>query len=160
MDFRRFDPVYLPELMTWFPDRQSCLTWGGAEFRFPFTAESFREDSKIDSIATWSLVGNGSLAGFGQCYLRIGRCHFGRLAISPARRGQGLGTQLIRELAAWGLAEFGDSELSLFVNKENDRAFQLYRLLGFRSMPYPEPSSFMANSHYMVAARLTETASY
>ena len=144
--------------MTWFPDGMSCLTWGGAEFRFPFTDATFREDSKVDSIATWSLVDDdGSLAGFGQCYLRIGRCHFGRLAISPQKRGQGLGTRLIRELAAWGLAEFGNRELSLFVNKDNVQAYQLYSRLGFRETSYPEPAPLVANSHYMIAATLHDT---
>lgn len=155
--FRRFDPAQLPELMTWFPDAQTCHTWGG-EFRFPFTAESFREDSKIDEIASWSLVDDQvPLAAFGQCYIRLERCHFGRLAVSPKMRGRGLGTRLIRELTTWGLAEFGDRELSLFVNVSNEAAHRLYLRLGFREVPYPgERTPFMANSRYMVAAALKE----
>ena len=158
MNFRRFDPAYLPELMTWFPDAEQCRTWGG-EFRFPFTPESFREDSKIDEITSWALVDDGAaLAAFGQCYVRIERCHFGRLAVSPRVRGCGLGTRLIRELTAWGLAEFGDRELSLFVKQSNERAYQLYLRLGFREVPYPgERSPFMANSRYMIATELRQT---
>jgi ribosomal protein S18 acetylase RimI-like enzyme len=156
--FRRFDPAQLPELMTWFPDAQQCRTWGGAEFRFPFTPESFRADSRIDDIASWSLAGDeGALAAFGQCYVRLERCHFGRLAVSPKMRGGGLGTRLIRELTAWGLKEFGDRELSLFVKLNNERAHQLYLRLGFHEAPYPgEPSPFMANSRYMIATQLRQ----
>ena len=76
MNFRRFDPALLPELMAWFPDAITLRTWGGPAFRHPFTPESFREDAKVDEIDSWSLVGDdGALAAFGQCYLRVGRCH-------------------------------------------------------------------------------------
>ena len=158
MIFQRFDPARLPELMTWFPDAEQCRTWGG-DFRFPFTPESFREDSRIDEIASWSLVADdAALAAFGQCYVRVERCHFGRLAVSPSMRGSGLGTQLIRELTAWGLGEFGDRELSLFVNQDNERAHLLYLRLGFREVPYPgERSPFMANSRYMIATGLRQS---
>ena len=160
MNLRRFDPARLPELMTWFPDAEQCRIWGG-DFRFPFTLESFREDSRIDEIASWSLVGDdGALSAFGQCYVRLERCHFGRLAVSPKMRGGGLGTRLIRELTAWGLAEFGDRELSLFVNLNNERAQHLYLRLGFHEVLYPgELSPFMANSRYMVATELERVTS-
>lgn len=151
--FERFDPAQLPELMKWFPEADELRIWGGPEFRHPFTPETFREDTKIDSIASWSLVdAGGELAAFGQCYLRIGRCHFGRVGVAPQRRGGGLGTRLFREMAAWGLAEFGDRQLSLFVLKGNEAAYRLYLRLGFRVVPYPEP--FMPSAHYMIADRL------
>jgi ribosomal protein S18 acetylase RimI-like enzyme len=153
VQFQRFDPAHLPELASWFPDARQLRTWGGPEFRHPFTPESFREDSKVDSIASLSLVGDdGALAAFGQCYLRIDRCHFGRVGVAPTHRRRGLGTRLFREMAAWGLAEFGPRQLSLFVNKDNERAHQLYLRLGFRVVPYPEP--FMPGAHYMIAERL------
>lgn len=34
----------LGQLMTWFVDALSTNVWGGPRFRYPFTAESFRED--------------------------------------------------------------------------------------------------------------------
>jgi ribosomal protein S18 acetylase RimI-like enzyme len=124
--FRRFDPARLPELMTWFPDPLSVRTWGGDD----------------------------RLAAFGQCYLRIERCHFGRLAVSPTSRGQGLGSRLISELAGWGLGEFGARELSLFVSKHNEPAHRLYRRLGFIEATYPDPTPHTANTIYMIAERL------
>ena len=156
MQFRRFDPAQLPELMTWFPDAQSLRVWGGPEFRFPFTAASFREDAKIDGIDSLSLAADdGALAAFGQCYLRIERCHFGRVAVAPARRGEGLGTRLLREMADWGLSRFGPRELSLFVLKANDEARRLYERLGFRAVPYPDPA-LLPDAHYMIADRMRE----
>jgi ribosomal protein S18 acetylase RimI-like enzyme len=150
--FRRFDPVQVPELMTWFEDADALHSWGGPEFRFPFTAASFREDSKVDSIDSFALVSEGgSVAAFGQCYLRVDRCHFGRVGVSPLRRGQGLGTRLLHEMAAWGLSEFGPRELSLFVHVDNTRAHRLYARLGFRDAPYPEAMPPGMSAHYMVA---------
>jgi ribosomal protein S18 acetylase RimI-like enzyme len=156
VNFCRFDPGQLPELMTWFPDAHGLRTWGGPEFRFPFTAATFREDAKVDGIDSFSLVAqDGTLAAFGQCYLRVKRCHFGRVAVAPRQRGQGLGTRLLREMAAWGRARFGPRELSLFVLASNEPAQRLYRRLGFRETAYPDPG-FMPEAHYMVATAWPE----
>ena len=156
VEFQRFDLQRLPELMTWFPDAGALRTWGGPDFRFPFTAASFREDVKVDSIDSFSLVADdGALAAFGQCYLRVERCHFGRVAVAPGRRGEGLGSRLFREMANWGRARFGPRELSLFVNRDNLEALRLDQRLGFREIPYPDPD-FMPTAHYMIAARMRE----
>jgi ribosomal protein S18 acetylase RimI-like enzyme len=156
MDFRRFDLRQLPELMAWFPDARSLRTWGGPDLRFPFTAASFREDAKVDGIDSFMLVGgDGALAAFGQCYLRVERCHFGRVAVAPGRRGEGLGSRLLREMTDWGRARFGPRELSLFVNRDNNEAHRLYLRLGFRETPYPEPD-FLPDAHYMIADRMRE----
>jgi ribosomal protein S18 acetylase RimI-like enzyme len=152
VEFAGFELARLPELMAWFPDARTLRTWGGRDFRFPFTFASFREDAKLDDIDSFSLLGadGGGLAAFGQCYLRIGRCHFGRVAVAPARRGRGLGTRLLREMARWAQPRFGPRELSLFVNRDNPEARRLYGRLGFREDSYPDPE-FMPEARYMVA---------
>ncbi len=156
MKLERFDDSRLPELMTWFPDKTALQTWGGPEFRFPFTEATFREDAKLASLPTWALIEDGgAFAAFGQCYIRVGRCHFGRLAVSPTLRGRGFGTALIRDLARWGTAEFATDSLSLFVSADNVRARDLYRRLGFFELPYPDPSFPTHDFIYMVATRLT-----
>jgi len=155
--FQRFDTAQVPELMSWFADAAALRTWGGPDFRFPFTAASFREDSRVDSLDSFALVSEGgSVAAFGQCYLRVGRCHFGRVGVSPRWRGQGLGTRLFREMADWGLAEFGPRELSLFVDKTNTDARRLYLRLGFREVEYPEAMPPGMDVHYMIAPRLLD----
>jgi ribosomal protein S18 acetylase RimI-like enzyme len=151
---RQFEDSWLPELMSWFPDRESCQVWGGPEFRFPFAEASFREDAKLDSLPSWALVGNDrTLAGFGQCYLRAGRCHVGRLAIAPPFRGQGFGSTLVQELCSWGRTEFGVESCSLFVMPSNVQAKRLYERLGFAQVPYPEPVPELQEIIYMVSAQ-------
>jgi ribosomal protein S18 acetylase RimI-like enzyme len=152
--FHHFDITRLPDLMTWFATADQLRIWGGPEFRHPFTPGSFREDAKVDGIDSFALVADdGALAAFGQCYLRIERCHFGRVGVAPDRRGQGLGTRILREMADWGQARFGPRELSLFVHRDNADARRLYRRLGFREVPYPDPA-FMPVAHYLIADRI------
>lgn len=148
-----FDDSRLRELMSWFPDRASCRVWGGPEFRFPFTEATFRVDAKLASLATRMLVqGDGRLTAFGQYYLRVGRCHLGRLAVAPAFRGGGFGTRLVRELCAEGRALFGAGSCSLFVVPTNERAKALYERLGFAATPYPEPAAELEPYIYMVTS--------
>ena len=101
---------------------QSNAAPGAAEFRFPFTPESFREDSRIDDIASWSLVDDdGALAAFGPMLCPPRALPFRPprgVAVGCAAAGSARGSSA--NSRAWGLAEFGDRELSLFVNMSNE----------------------------------------
>jgi ribosomal protein S18 acetylase RimI-like enzyme len=155
MELRRFDHAQLPELMSWFPDAESARTWGGPDLRFPFEASTFRADTRVDELPTWSLQGpGGRLAGFGQYYLRAARCHLGRLAIAPGLRGRGLGAILVKELCRHGQGELGADTFSLFVMPGNRAAIALYRRLGFTEASYPEPAPAFEPYLYLVAAKL------
>ncbi|NJD32979.1 MAG: GNAT family N-acetyltransferase [Gammaproteobacteria bacterium] len=158
MIFQPFDLAQLPDLMRWFPDQVSVRTWGGPQFRHPFDERSFREDAKVDSLASWSLVAqDGSLCAFGQYYLRAGRCHLGRLVVAPGLRGRGAGRRLVRELYEVGTSVLGTRECSLFVYESNTVALGLYRRLGFTEAAYPESSGGLEGMLYMVATELPES---
>jgi ribosomal protein S18 acetylase RimI-like enzyme len=94
----------------------------------------------------------GTLLGFGQYYLREGRCHFGRLAINPGIRSQGRGTQLISLLARLGCERLNVKECSLFVSDGNDRAERLYARIGFQQADYPTGRLPLPNCKYMIAS--------
>lgn len=148
---RHFD-----ELMTWFPDRARCQGWGGPDFRYPFTPETFREDCRRNEPESRSLLDDdGALLGFGQYYPRAGRCHLARLAIAPERRGQHLGARLIAELAEDGCPRLGLRECGLFVMRDNPRAVRLYARVGFVETPYVEAGFDLPGSVYMTADRRT-----
>ena len=152
MNFLPFDVARLPELMQWFPDAVSVRVWGGPDFRHPFDERTFREDTRIDSLQSWSLVApDGSLCAFGQYYLRVGRCHLGRLVVAPAWRGRGVGRRLVQELCRVGGPALSATEYSLFVYESNSVAVSLYRSLGFVEVPYPEPTGGLEGMLYMVA---------
>jgi len=153
----------VPQLMQWFPTATSCHLWGGVDFRFPFTLESFIADCQIERLASYVLIDPlGYMSAFGQYYLRLDRCHLGRLVVAPSVRGCGLGTQLVRCLAQQGSRALGVSEISLFVAPANAGAESLYARLGLRREAYPDRSVDPAIYHYMVArvsALLAEPAS-
>jgi ribosomal protein S18 acetylase RimI-like enzyme len=152
--FQRFDDARLPQLMTWFPDGAALRQWGGPEFRFPFTAETFRKDVRLDDVPAWEIVStDGALLAFGRYYLRLGRCHLGFLAVAPEVRGRGLGLRLVEELCAEGSRNLSFDEYSLFVWQDNAIAVGLYRKLGFVEAPYPEPSSGLAGMVYMIRGK-------
>jgi ribosomal protein S18 acetylase RimI-like enzyme len=140
-------------MMSWFPTADSCTVWGGPEFRFPFTDESFVADSKLTSIPSYCLVqGSTDLCAFGQFYLRAGRCHLSRLAVAPDCRGRGFGTQLIAMLQQRGRETLRVTESSLFVHVNNKSALALYERIGFKCAAYPEPGRAIPNAHYMISS--------
>jgi ribosomal protein S18 acetylase RimI-like enzyme len=147
------DIGHVRSLMTWFPDAPSVAIWGGPNFRFPFDEESFLKDMRWDDLASRALVDDaGELAAFGQYYDRIGRCHLGRLAVRPDRRGGGIGETLVRLMCAEGCRALNVTECSLFVYETNVRAVRLYERLGFQPTPYPEPSPDFDGIVYMTVA--------
>jgi len=142
-------PPHLLEIMSWFPSRESCQIWGGPEFRFPFTAQSFHADCHLELPSRVLLDGSGMPCGFGQYYLRAARCHLARLAIAPALRGRGLGARLIELLSDEGRAALGVEHCSLFVSIANTTALALYERLGFARAAYPGDLP-IPGCHYMV----------
>lgn len=143
---------HLRQIMEWFPDQHSCAIWGGPQFRFPFTELTFFEDARVDVLPSYALVENDTLiVGFGQYYFRVGRCHLGRLVISPERRGRHLGKALIYGLVELGVQELNVDECSLFVAEENIYAMRLYEKLGFVKAQYPEEDPGASVFAYMVA---------
>jgi ribosomal protein S18 acetylase RimI-like enzyme len=154
MKLEPFDPALLPQLMQWFPDARSLRVWGGTQFRYPYTQETFRADAGLDAASSWIALDEPArrLLAFGQFYDRIGRCHLARLGVAPEARGRGIGTFLIRELCRRGTDALGPREFSLFVLSRNEPALRLYRRLGFEPATYPEPLPATEPVLYMVAA--------
>ena len=135
--------------MRWFTSRESCQLWGGPAFRFPFTADTFRADCQLAELPSFVLLdASGTVCGFGQYYLRAGRCHLARLAIAPSLRGRGLGMRLIELLSDAGKAALRVEHCSLFVSIANTSAMALYERLGFARAAYPGDP--IPGCHYMV----------
>jgi RimJ/RimL family protein N-acetyltransferase len=131
--------AHIDALMQWFPDAASVAVWSPSN-NFPFTdRQRFIVESKLDEIASWMLVDEADTPlAFGQYYTRQGCCHLGRLVVAPQRRGEGLGSELIRLLMARGTAELCTTRCSLFVLGYNTAARKLYARLGFTETQYPE----------------------
>ena len=88
-----------------------------------FDLNSFKSDLKLDSLKSFSLVSvEGNLLAFGQYYLRLDKCHLGRLIVNPNFRGQGIASHLIQKLGVLGKTELKTDSCSLFVLGHNKSA--------------------------------------
>jgi len=140
----------LDQVMTWFPDARSVDIWGGPEFRYPFTRESFREDCRVDVMASYGLYKhNGQLAAFGQSYERDGRGHLARLISNPDLRRCGAGRKLISMIIDTLEEEHEYDEYSLFVYRDNAPAYHCYLSLGFVVRDYPEDAPMPDRCYFL-----------
>jgi ribosomal protein S18 acetylase RimI-like enzyme len=141
---------HLIEVMSWFPTEQALSLWSGPNFRFPLNLDTFKQDLKLETLASFALVSNeGDLLAFGQYYLRLEKCHLGRLVVNPDLRGQGISTHLIQQLMAKGKANLNTDTCSLFVLEHNKSAINAYTKLGFSFAIYPEEIT-LENCLYMI----------
>lgn len=137
-------------LMSWFPDARSTRVWGGPAFRYPFTAETFAEDTRWRQMDSFRLAdADGDMLAFGQLYERHGRINLARLVVAPERRGQGLGRRLVALLMEEGRRRFPLDEFSLFVFRDNRPARACYESLGFEERVWPPGDDLIENCVYM-----------
>ncbi len=142
-------------LMKWFPDKDAIHLWGGPDFRYPFNRHSFVEDMYWGRMASVSLRDpHKILAAFGQFYERYGRINLARLVVHPKRRGQGVGRRLITMLMEASRQLFDCPEYSLFVFRDNKRAYDCYRSLGFEVTDYPNDMPHADVCYYLTRAVL------
>ena len=140
------------EIMSWFPDKESVFLWGSPYTRYPLTEETFFEDiywTRINSVV--ALADDGQVVGFGQFYLKLGRCHLARLVINPEFRGRGLGAKFISKLMSHGADTLGSREFSLYVMTRNKPAIAVYKKLGFKLAEYPHDDPKLENCVFMIA---------
>ena len=138
----------LAQMSNWFNNEVELRIWSGPNFRYPFDKATFKADLSMERLASFCLkhsepindIERHLLVGFGQYYLRAGRCHLGRLVINPDCRGQNKIDDLIKLLADKGCADLQVNELSLFVMEDNHKAKKAYERLGFVEADYPETS--------------------
>ncbi|UAA39581.1 GNAT family N-acetyltransferase [Paraneptunicella aestuarii] len=100
-------PEHIKQLFHWFDSKASMFTWGGPGMRYPSNQTLFLRDIGWLRLASVALIPQDDvflpseeqrLMGFAQIYPRLGRYHFGRVAISPNVRGQGLGSRFLARL--------------------------------------------------------------
>ena len=137
-ELRAAAPADVDAMMLWFGGKADVVIWGGPSFRYPFTRRSFRKDIYWGRMASYSLFDpGGRFTAFGQLYVRSGRINLARLVVDPALRGRGIGKRLVELLMRAGAARFPCEEFSLFVFRDNVRAWRCYEAMGFVIDDYP-----------------------
>ena len=138
-------------LMSWFPTARSVDIWGGPMFRYPYTPETFHEDVRWRQIDTYCLFDPAEdMLAFGQIYERHGRINLARLVVSPDRRGQGIGKQLVALLMQEGRESFPLQAYSLYVYKDNYPAKACYTDMGFEEHQFPAGDEMADTCIYMI----------
>ena len=134
-----FSPQFCDELCSWFKTPEQIVFWSGYKFGFPENVSQFRAQLKLDQIPAYALISDieNQLLGFGQMMFDNDRCHFVRIAVNPGLRGQGYGKKLLACLIAQGQRKFNPKFFSLFVNKSNQVAVNLYQTMGFKPAQCP-----------------------
>lgn len=170
------EPEHISQLLPWFSSQQAMMSWGGPGMRFPTNQVQFLRDIGWLRLASVALIpaqdvilpaNQQSVLGFAQIYSRAGRYHIGRVAISPEKRGEGLGQYFLQEVMngirlgkdiknieqvkanaahpegfmlnqAFCLP-FTAEAFSLFVLPHNTAAIRCYQALGFEEAMNPEP---------------------
>jgi ribosomal protein S18 acetylase RimI-like enzyme len=140
------------QIKAWFTNQQDLSYWGGPGLRYPITLGVFLQQTRWQELASYSLVSvEGELLAFGQFYVRLGKHHLGRLAVSPHHRNRGLGKLLVGSLITQAQNEQLASGASLFVMADNLPAVACYQSLGFRDSVYPEElPGGLQNCTYMI----------
>jgi ribosomal protein S18 acetylase RimI-like enzyme len=153
MNIEKAQLEHVREIFGWFPDKESVVHWGSPYMRYPLHWETFLEDIYWGRMSTRvGLAEDGSLLGFGQYYLKLGRCHLARLVINPDFRGRGLGEKFVAALMEHASEHLGAEEFSLYVMTKNKPACNCYQSLGFSLQDYPHDDPRMEDCVFMTLA--------
>ena len=114
-------------------DLDAVLAIEEASFNNPTTREWYqRELERPDVCFIYVLrTPEHPVAAFCAFWLVAGQAHINNLAVLPALRGRGLGTQLLKALIG-EVARLGASVMTLEVRESNTPALQLYQRAGFK----------------------------
>ena len=112
-------------------------------FGDPWTLKSFRDSLAHDFVRISVIEDAAGVAGYSVVWMASEECELANLAVDPARRGGGLGRQLLDALLARAHAE---AALVIFleVRASNEAAKRLYASHGFhevgrRALYYKNP---------------------
>lgn len=117
---RALEPEDLPEVL----EIERCSyshPWSEAVFR-----DCFRADYRL-----WGYLREGSLGGYAVVAYLFDEAHLLNLCVAPGFRREGVGRQLLRQLAAQA-ADDGMTQTILEVRVSNLGAVALYESAGFR----------------------------
>lgn len=127
-------PDDYPAICRLIPDEEE-LFWVYPKGSYPLTVDQL-EKLIARRMEPTVLLAEGEVAGFGNFYrYREGKSVFiGNVVVDRARRGRGLGKEIVRHLAALAFQKYGLPRVRISVYSRNEPALLLYGSLGFK--PY------------------------
>ena len=122
----------LQTVLTWIETPEQLKRWGGPLLSWPPRVEQTWRQIEADTHKVFALVGeNGEVTGLGQTLRREENgVHLGRIILSPALRGKGVGRVFMQNLIEKGSELFNPLFFSLYVYNDNIPAVRLYFFIG------------------------------
>jgi ribosomal-protein-alanine N-acetyltransferase len=103
-----------------------------SSFANPWSAEALKWELEHSPVSRLYVLRDeqGAVAAFCACWQLVDELHINSVAVAPARRRRGLGTELMRGVLALAREE-GAVRATLEVRRSNEAARILYERLGF-----------------------------
>lgn len=141
-------------------DLKQVIQVENVAYEQPWTPGIFRDCLRVGYYCVVVELGD-SIVGHGIMSLGVGECHLLNLCIHPDYQKNGLGTTLINyllDVARWKKARIAFLE----VRVSNEKAYKLYRKLGFeeigvRNNYYPAYNNKREDARILTLELLTET---
>lgn len=138
MEIRPLVAADFASIKEWFADEAALVQWAGPDIRYPLDAPQI--DAMLEEAARqppvrllWVGLEDDAVAAHAQLAIdwRHGLVRLGRVALDPARRGQGLAVPFLAKVRDAAFALPGIERLELYVYTFNEAAIRTYRRLGF-----------------------------
>jgi RimJ/RimL family protein N-acetyltransferase len=132
-----FTPAHFTTLRSWFSSEREVVRFGGAGLRHPLDDRQLQAILDDPARLSWMAVdGDDELVGHIELGLQREQeaALLGRVAIAPAARGRGLGTELVTSAldVAWKYEWVKHVNLRVFL--WNTPALAIYHRLGFETV--------------------------
>ncbi len=102
-----------------------------ATFEAPWSRASFVREMTTNKVARYLVaVADSTVIGFGGMHVILDEGHITNIAVTEARRGQGVGKKLLEGLMQYA-SNLGAAYLTLEVRASNETAIHLYKSHGF-----------------------------
>ena len=113
-------------------DLEPVLTLQTTSFSNPWSADALKWELEHSPVSRLYVLkdANGAAAAFCACWHLVDELHINSLAVAPALRRQGVGSELMRAVLAKAREE-GATKATLEVRRSNEPARALYERLGF-----------------------------
>jgi ribosomal-protein-alanine N-acetyltransferase len=113
-------------------DLDAVLAIEQESFTNPWTREMYLAEIENRGVSYCFVVRDaaGAVIGFCSFWRVLDEMHINNVAVTPAHRGAGVGTALMREVLRQG-AQLGARRATLEVRRSNEEARRLYERLGF-----------------------------
>ena len=153
MILRPYAPRDAETIVSWIPDEKALRQWSADRYpAFPITAADVNEkyllrngDCPAGQFYPLTAVEEESIAG--HLILRFTdaertAARLGFVIVDSARRGQGLGREMLRLAVRYAFDVLGAQRLTLGVFENNPAAYRCYRAAGFREIPDLPPTGY------------------